>query len=133
MFGIQFALHWLRNKGGRRQLDRHQPVLEYLEGRHLLSGITAGPDGNLWLAEGGRIERFALDGTATDFALPTPTSRALAITPGPDGNLWFTEADQDVFHFFDGMIGRITPDGTLTDFHIPTPHATYPRPPARLT
>jgi streptogramin lyase len=134
MFGIKFALHWLRNNDGRRRKPaRYRLVLDSLEDRHLLSGITAGPDGNLWLAEGGAIGRITPDGVVTNFALPTPTSRALAITPGPDGNLWFTEADQDIFHFFDGKIGRITPDGQITEFDIPTAHGMYPGSPGGIT
>jgi streptogramin lyase len=134
VFGIPFALHLLQNNGGcRRKPARYRPVLDSLEDRHLLSGITAGPDGNLWLAEGGAIGRITPDGVVTNYALPTPTSRALAITPGPDGNLWFTEADQDIFHFFDGKIGRITPDGQITEFDIPTPHGMYPGSPGGIT
>ncbi len=133
MFGINFTLALLGNSGRRQRPARHRPALECLESLQLLSGIAAGPDGNLWLAGGGMIRRLSLDGTATDFALPTLTSRALAITPGPDGNLWFTEADQGFLHFFDGKIGRITPDGTITEFDIPTPHAMYPGSPGGIT
>jgi streptogramin lyase len=134
VYCIPFTLDWLDNKGRhRRKPAGYRPVLENLEGRHLLSGITAGPDGNLWLASG-LIRRFSLaDGQFTDFHLSSPTSDALAITAGPDGNLWFTEADRSFTHFFDGKIGRITPDGTLTEFDIPTPHAMYPGSPGGIT
>jgi RHS repeat-associated protein len=83
------------------------------------SGITYGPDGNVWFVEAntGKIGRIAPDGTITEFALPSPGSRPLGITTGPDGNLWFTE-------FNANRIGMITPDGsTILEFILPTPNS----------
>jgi streptogramin lyase len=74
-------------------------------------GITAGPDGNLWFGEEGKIERITPSGTITEFTLPVLTA-IFGITAGPDGNLWFTESTVDT-------IGRITPSGTITDFAVP--------------
>ena len=67
------------------------------------SGITAGPDGNLWFAEsaGNKIGRITPTGAVTEFSLPA-SSGLTGITAGPDGNLWFTESDGNT-------IGRITP------------------------
>jgi streptogramin lyase len=79
-------------------------------------GITAGPDGNLWvtLNEVNSIARVTPAGEFRDFfSIPTPGSRPTGITAGPDGNLWFTE-------WLGNKIGRITPDGAVTEFPIPT-------------
>src|SRR5262249_51787936 len=62
-----------------------------------LSGITPGPDGNLWFADSGptpAIGPLTPDGVFTEFALPpgsNPTVFANGITFGPDGNVWFTD------------------------------------------
>jgi virginiamycin B lyase len=49
----------------------------------------------------------------SEFAIPTRSSKPVAITAGPDGALWFTE-------YAAGQIGRITTDGAITEFKIPT-------------
>ncbi len=90
------------------------------------SGITAGPDGNLWFTEVatidvriytslGKIARITTAGAISEFPLPTPNDYPRYITAGPDGNLWFTiqssQGDIGV-----GKVGRITPQGTITVF-----------------
>jgi streptogramin lyase len=79
-----------------------------------LSGIAAGPDGNLWFTKTGenKIGRITTGGVAADFPIPTPGSGPSFITAGPDGNLWFTEEA--------GQIGRITASGVVTEFPIPS-------------
>jgi len=79
------------------------------------SGITAGPDGNVWFTENNasKIGKITPDGTITEFSIPTASSEPLGITEGPDGNLWFTEG-------FGNNIGRITTAGVITEFPIPT-------------
>ncbi len=79
------------------------------------SGITFGPDGNVWFVEvnTGKIGRITPDGTITEFTLPSSGSRPLGITAGPDGNLWFTE-------FGLNRIGMISPDGgVIREFTLP--------------
>jgi len=80
------------------------------------TGITAGPDGNLWFTEqfGGRIARITPSGRITYYPVPSPGSGPADITRGPDGDLWFTEN-------FANRIGRITTAGVITEFHLPTP------------
>ena len=71
-------------------------------------GITTGPDGALWFAEGtdDKIGRVTTGLSVTDeFSVSGNNMRD--ITAGPDGNLWFTKA---------GAIGRITTAGVDTDF-----------------
>ena len=81
------------------------------------SGITAGPDGNLWVTLGAgfggcceAIGRLTPDGVVTRFSDPDGYWGGLGtIAVGPDANLWFT---------YDGnpAIGRVTTAGTITEF-----------------
>jgi Beta-propeller repeat len=76
------------------------------------SGITAGPDGNLWFTEphGNRIGRITPAGEVTEYSDGiSANSHPVGITAGPDGNLWFTEPNGN-------RIGRITPAGVVTEF-----------------
>jgi streptogramin lyase len=83
------------------------------------SGITAGPDGNLWFTEDdvGQIVQLSPTGVFTAFTIPTTLSVPTGITQGPDGNLWFTEN-------WGNNIGCITPSGAITEFPIPTADAS---------
>jgi len=76
------------------------------------SGITAGPDGNLFFGTSASgIKRITTQGVISDFA---STSIGSPIT-GPDGNLWFgTSISQ-----FTGGVGRLTLRGAVTKFPIP--------------
>ena len=62
-----------------------------------LDAMTVGPDGAFWITNANdTVNRVALDGTTTAFALPSPItvpSDAIGITTGPDGNLWITLAN----------------------------------------
>jgi len=90
------------------------------------TGITAGPDGNIWFTEqfAGNIVRFNVaDGSFTEFPLPTPSAFPTMITTGPDGNLWFIESRFGGGPDVGNRIGRITPNGVITEFPIPTPDA----------
>jgi len=80
------------------------------------TGITAGPDGNIWFceSEADQIGRVDPQGTNfQEFPLPNAGSLPEEITVGPDGNLWFTEENGN-------RIGRITPEGQINEFNIPT-------------
>ncbi len=75
------------------------------------TGITAGPDGNLWFTNAGNnssIGRVTPAGVVTKFTDPT-ISHPEGIAAGPDGNLWFTNN-------YNNSIGRITPAGVVTKF-----------------
>ena len=77
------------------------------------SGITAGPDGNLWFTEFGtnQIGRITTLGIITEFGPVSGSPDRIAA--GPDGNLWFTEPFP-----FDRRIGRITTAGVITEFQL---------------
>lgn len=84
----------------------------------LPSGITAGPDGNLWVACGaglpgnvGWICRVTPSGVITRFSV-SHRANPTAIVVGSDRNLWFNDGS---------MIGRITPRGAITEFPLPDP------------
>src|SRR5579859_3901061 len=103
-FGRSYIM--ARASKARRQNHRHQPILEILEDRCLLSfnefptltasampwEITSGPDGNLWFAEfaANQIGRITPTGTVTEYPLPSGIQVEAVIT-GPDDNLWITE------------------------------------------
>ena len=110
--GLSLAPSWRdRSSTGacRSRGTRARFRLEGLEDRCLLSitefplpaghaepsGITAGPDGNLWFVENGYNGYIGMINPTThaisEFATPTASSAPHCITAGPDGNLWFTE------------------------------------------
>lgn len=85
------------------------------------NSITAGPDGNMWFAEGNtlgsghQIGRITPAGVVSEWALPGTFSQPTAITPGPDGRIWFNE------YAAGGNVGHIDIDGThLTELAIPS-------------
>lgn len=84
------------------------------------TGITTGPDGNLWFAEqaGDAIGRITTAGVVTEFTagITRPGAAPFGITTGPGGNLWFAEitgnrvgsittGDLNHFIFVDGFDG----------------------------
>jgi hypothetical protein len=76
-------------------------------------GLTAGPDGNLWMTDGDRIFRVNTSGQVTgQFNVPTANSNSYGMAAGSDGALWFTEHTAS-------EIGRITTDGTITEIPMP--------------
>jgi virginiamycin B lyase len=99
-----------------------------------LSGITVGPDGNLWVAElhAHKIEVFSPGGySLKTIDIPDPSSAPLLITVGPDKTVWFTDS-------YTHRIGRI--DTTVSppsaqEFALPTgadPFAIVTGPDQRL-
>lgn len=75
-------------------------------------GITAGPDGNVWLDLGGKIAKVTPTGGITEYSLPSGAN-AVAIAAGPDGNLWFADNRTEA------KIGKITPLGVVTEYSLP--------------
>jgi len=82
-------------------------------------GVVLGPDGNIWVANGGganSISRVTPAGVVTNFPLPGSGSNPRFITVGSDRNVWFTEQSSN-------KIGRITMTGAITEFPVPTANA----------
>ncbi len=79
-----------------------------------LTGITAGPDGALWVTDqfNRQILRLLTSGRYRGFPLSHFATPA-GITEGPDGALWFTAG-------FDSTaeIGRITTSGQITTYDV---------------
>jgi len=76
-------------------------------------GLAAalGPDGNMWVAQDGQIDRVPVNATATGqiepFALGHGTGGYGSIVSGPDGRLWFG---------WDTQIGAITTGGVVKEY-----------------
>ena len=75
------------------------------------TGITTGPDGNLWFLElNARIAKITPSGVITEYTLPGVDGNGVnSITTGPDGNLWFTSRSG---------IDKLTPNGTYTEYTV---------------
>ena len=75
----------------------------------LPSGITQGPDGNLWfsLEQSNFIGYVAPGGSFTLYTLPS-TGNQGGINPGPDGNIWFTENTANKVSNINPTTGTIT-------------------------
>src|SRR6266567_4931017 len=58
-----------------------------------LSGITVGPDGNVWFSggTGSVVGRITTDGTIKEFLVPTPDAYLTGITPGANNTVWVAE------------------------------------------
>lgn len=84
------------------------------------SGITAGPDGDLWFtggnSTGGSIGRMTTSGVVTTY--PIPSGGAGPIAAGPDGALWFVNYPPGNNTGF-AWIDRITTSGIITRFTSP--------------
>jgi streptogramin lyase len=94
-------------------------------------GITAGPDGNLWVAIGDGIHgeprgvrRFSVDGQLSDVI---PGSQPLSeMVTDANGNVWGL--------VWTDHIERIAPDGTVSDFPLPVHQPSTPElDPLRMT
>jgi streptogramin lyase len=73
------------------------------------NGLTSGPGGNIWIADGQEYldEVSTLGSPITSYSVPLPS---YAITTGPDGNLWITDISS--------QIARVTPTGSSTLFTL---------------
>jgi streptogramin lyase len=68
------------------------------------SDITAGPDGNLWVAEEHRLARVTTRGDTIELPPMRVDPYLDALTAGPDGNVWLA---------WEEGVGRSTPHGEI--------------------
>jgi hypothetical protein len=69
-------------------------------GNNQQNHFVIGPDGNLWMTHGASsIARIKMDGTITEYSVPTAGGTPTGLNVGGDGNLWFTE--------YSGKIGQL--------------------------
>ena len=71
----------------------------------------AGPDGNVWFASRGRLNRITPTGRIRSFTHPR-LNRAVALTAGGDGNVWFLTTANP-------RAGRVTPTGQISFYTEP--------------
>jgi hypothetical protein len=53
--------------------------------------FVIGTDGNLWFTHANSVDRIKMDGTITEYTVPTANANPTALSLGADGNLWFAE------------------------------------------
>ena len=76
------------------------------------TGITVGPDGNLWVAEAAAtVSKITTSGEITSYNLSSSFTCPNYIIAGPESDLWFTDRCRSV-------IGKITTSGTATSYKI---------------
>jgi streptogramin lyase len=82
-----------------------------------LSGIAAGPDGNVWYFDYGQrlVGRVTPAGSITPFKVPGTGAGSEAITGGPDGNIWMVARGQ-----MNGpdWILKVSPAGEVTKYPL---------------
>lgn len=83
--------------------------------------LAAGADGDMWCSEltGSRIAHITRDGTVTEYVIPSPNSRPIAVAMAPNGkSVWFSEEAG-------GCVGRIdlllpdTDPNKVVEFPVP--------------
>ena len=75
------------------------------------TGLTLGPDNNVWFVEFAHIAKITKAGVITEYPLPSGGIGGSTVTTGPDGNLWFTEYSTQ-------KIGKATTSGVVTEYPI---------------
>jgi virginiamycin B lyase len=80
-------------------------------------GITSGPRGSEWFANGHDVAAIDQQGDITLYPVSDPDEQDVGwLTRGPDGAVWFAERDT-------GKIGRIDADGSMHEYDLPSPDA----------
>jgi streptogramin lyase len=107
--------------GGAAATPAAPPITSFqFAGNSVPVGIATGPDGNLWVVDGGlgSVHKMNPSGALIgEFQVDFPKG---GIAVGPDGNLWLvasTGVDGDG-HLFGDQILRLSPQGALARFPI---------------
>ncbi len=83
------------------------------------SGVTTGPDGNLWFGEATQFGTMTTAGAITEYA-SAGISRLGEVVTGPDGNLWSAEK-------LGNAIASCTPLGVITRYTAGMTAGAQPR------
>src|SRR5262245_4924237 len=110
-FGADSKVHvWAVGVSGAAadvvSLGERTPVLSFLP-----SGMAAGPDRNVWIANLAEIDRVSPSGQLARFPIGEEAI-ATSIAAGPDGNLWFV-ATLGAFGARGQGVWRMTPAGAM--------------------
>jgi virginiamycin B lyase len=75
-----------------------------------ITSIVTGPDGALWMTDGGTfgIDHMFIGSSLSTLALPNAAGIPTRIAYGPGGDFWVTEIQ-------DGAVAQITPEGTMIE------------------
>jgi virginiamycin B lyase len=98
---------------GQTQAAASPPIMSYpATGASGVSGLTTGPDGNLWFTTDWnyKIGKMTPSGVVS---LYSAAGNLVGITVGPDGNLWFADRGAN-------QIGKVTTGGSVTEYTVPT-------------
>jgi len=79
-------------------------------------GLTAGPDGNVWVMELSHVAKLTTAGVETEYALTN--GGWTGIVSGPDGNIWFSETNS-------GLANVVPSTGVVTEFATMFPAFEY--------
>lgn len=80
-------------------------------------GVTSGPLGSEWFANGHDVARIDQQGEITLYPVSDPNEQDVGwLTRGPDGAVWFVERDT-------GRLGRIGANGAMREYDLPSPNA----------
>jgi virginiamycin B lyase len=84
-----------------------------------LSGLSAGPDGNIWFTEyrTGKVAKITTHGNITEYAIPRPAGQPSGIVNGSDGYLWLIDAG--CCFACPPQVVRVTTAGTMTEYPMP--------------
>ena len=91
-------------------LDMSGNFTEYSTGTARLTGVTTGPDSNLWFSEGAahKLAYMAPSGGPIHTQTLGSGNDPVALVTGPDGNLWYTASDN--------TINKRDSSGTITQY-----------------
>lgn len=99
---------------------KHETELYVTGSERAITGVTEGPDGNIWLATEGEVDKENPHGSLTKYALSAGDDLAYDITPGPEKEsaLWFTVMEGKSSR--ESEIDKITTSGTITKYALPS-------------
>lgn len=105
---------------GTFTLSLGQALQEYALGGFAPQSVAVGSDNRIWFPEqlSNKVGAIAMDGTLTEYTIPTANTAPNSVVKGSDGNIWFIELNQS-------KIAYVTPAGAFTElprFGTSQPH-----------